>query len=222
MSARLGGAVSSGTVGRSTVGPAVPAGSTFTPWFATSAIFWPERVSRLALAPEDAQVPSRRSPPPGCCRRCRGPPSCAAVGVEIVVLPARAAVWKLASPDWTASAVRCCRETGFCELSTIVIRVSGRTLICIPSAKTDLGGGTGAGAHEVVLLEHHRESRRLPLERARALDVDAAVDRGEAGTELDTRRRAAAGGGALGPNRNHASAPSERRAPRRRARGSCS
>ena len=49
------------------------------------------------------------------------------VGVEIVVLPGtlRAAVWKFASPDWIESAVRCWRESGFCELSSIVIRLSG-------------------------------------------------------------------------------------------------
>ena len=59
------------------------------------------------------------------------------VGVEIVVLPGtlRDAVWKLASPDWIDSAVRWRREIGFCELSRIVMRLSGRTLITPPSAR---------------------------------------------------------------------------------------
>jgi hypothetical protein len=59
------------------------------------------------------------------------------VGVEIVVLEgtSRAAVWKLASPDWIDSATRCWRDTGFCELSSTVMRLSGRTLKTVPSAK---------------------------------------------------------------------------------------
>jgi hypothetical protein len=59
------------------------------------------------------------------------------VGVEIVVSPGmpRAAVWKLASPDWMERATRCWRDSGFCELSSIVIRLSGRTLKDVPSAK---------------------------------------------------------------------------------------
>ena len=60
------------------------------------------------------------------------------VGVEIVVvLPGAllAAVVKFASPDWIESATFCCRDSGFCELSSIVIRLSGRTLNTKPSAK---------------------------------------------------------------------------------------
>ena len=60
------------------------------------------------------------------------------VGVEIVVvLPGTllAAVRKLASPDWIESATLCCRESGFCELSSIVIKLSGRTLNTVPSVK---------------------------------------------------------------------------------------
>ena len=44
MSVPFEGAVSCGTVGSATVGPAAPAASTFTPWLETSAIRWPVRV----------------------------------------------------------------------------------------------------------------------------------------------------------------------------------
>ncbi len=192
MSVPLEGAVSCGTVGSASFGPAAPVASTRTPSFEPSAILWPARVS---AAPWPLKM-----------RRPVAPPSATwmlpavsrsavvrTVGVEIVVLPGtlRAAVWKLASPDWMESATRCWRETGFCELSSIVIRLSGRTLNTVPSAKWISAAAPGARAHEVVLAQHDGQRRRQPLERPRPLHLDAAVDLLEAGAGLDRggRRR---------------------------------
>ena len=46
-----------------------------------------------------------------------------------------AAVVKFASPELIVSATFCWRESGFCELSSIVIKLSGRTLNTKPSMK---------------------------------------------------------------------------------------
>ena len=204
-------------MGRSTVGPAVPAGSTVTPWFATSRTFWPERVSaspwplkmRSPVSPLSATWMLPAVSRDAVVRR---------VGVEIVVLPARAAVWKLASPDWTARAVRCCRETGFCELSTIVIRRVRPHADLHPVGEEDLGGGAGAGAHEVVLLEHHREGRGFPLEGARRLDVHAAVERGEADATSRHSWRAMAEAAPWDRSTSQPSAPATTSAPPTSAR----
>ena len=136
MSVPLEGAVSCGTVGSASFGPAAPVASTRTPSFEPSAILCPVRVS---AAPWPLKMRRPVAPPSATWMLPEVSRSAVVrtVGVEIVVLPGtlRAAVWKLASPDWMERATRCWRETGFCELSSIVIRLSGRTLNTVPSAK---------------------------------------------------------------------------------------
>jgi hypothetical protein len=138
------------------------------------------------------------------------------VGVEIVVLPGtpRDAVWKLASPDWIDSAVRCSRETGFCELSRIVMRLSGRTLITPPSARWI----SAVAPDPVFTRSFCRSTTARVAEAIRAFlpaHLYAALDLDEAGA-VSTGRVWAARLGAK--NRKKARAARSRTAPAARVR----
>ena len=223
MSVPLEGAVSCGTVGSASFGPAAPAASTRTPSFEPSAIRLAGTGLGLALAPEDAQARGAalrhldvaggvalrggahgRASRSWCCRARRAP---------------RSGSWPPRT-GWRAP-TRCWRETGFCELSSIVMRLSGRTLNTVPSAKW-----ISAAAPEPVRTRSFCRSTTAcvaghPLERSRPLHLHAALDRREAGAGLDRGGRRRRGRRAADEEKP-AERREQRRSPRRRGRGSCS
>jgi hypothetical protein len=128
--------VSSGVAGSVVFAPAAPAASIFTPSLEARATFWPLRVC-ASRAPLNTRTPVAPLSATWMLPAVSLLAVVRTVGVEMVVRPLLAAdaVWKLASPDWMDSDTRCWRETGFCVLSSIVIRLSGLTVNTVPSAK---------------------------------------------------------------------------------------
>ena len=218
MSVPLEGAVSCGTVGSASFGPAAPVASTRTPSFEPSAILWPARVS---AAPWPLKMRRPVAPPSATWMLPEVSRSAVVrtVGVEIVVLPGtpRAAVWKLASPDWMESADPLLARDRVLRALLDRDQAVGADVEHRPVGEVDLGRGAGARAHEVVLPQHDGQRRRQPLERPRPLHLHAAVDLREAGAGLDRggRRR---GRGVRRRKRNQPSAASRTIAPPARAR----
>ena len=163
----------------------------------------------LALAPEDAQAGGAALRHLDVARGVALARSCARSASRSWCCRARCAPPSGSSPrpDWMDSATRCWRETGFCELSSIVIRLSGRTLNTVPSAKR-----ISAAAPEPVRTRSFCRSTtasvaRQPLERSRRASP-ARCRRSSRSGRRSRSRSAGGGGGGVRRRKRH---PADRR-----------
>ena len=118
--------------------------------------------SRPRPCPRTRARRCRPTPRRGCRRRSSRAWSCARSAWRSRSLPpaarSRGGVWKFTSPE------RCARPTlrrfgrGVLRVSSMVIRLSGRTCTTVPSKNVISAAEPGPGAHEVALSQHHARS----------------------------------------------------------------